>query len=191
MNNLENVGDSDFFDKKLYILDNSTNNIDNEKKEFNITGIIDEKNFNYENLNLTISSITSNDKLYIIPCKVINNKEKNYTLKCNSNEDIKANIDGAFSNLGNENLIINYLDNSNNKIYFNSSDPSIKNINYVHYQKNKKGLSTGGIVAIIVSSIATLAIVATVFLCCLRNPRKPLQSESNNNTYVKNNLSYI
>ena len=43
MNNLQNLGNPDLFNKKLYILDKSTNKIDNDKKELNITGIIDDK----------------------------------------------------------------------------------------------------------------------------------------------------
>jgi len=51
MNNLEKVEDSTLFDKKLFIMDNCTTSINNEIKEFNITGIINDKEFNYTNLN--------------------------------------------------------------------------------------------------------------------------------------------
>ena len=37
--------------------------------------------FNIEDLNLVISSYLENDKDFINPCKIINNKDKNYTLK--------------------------------------------------------------------------------------------------------------
>ena len=185
MNNLENVGNSDLFDKKLYILDNATNNIDNDKKEFNITGIIDDKNFNFENLILTISSDMENDKDYSIPCKVINNKEKNYTLKCNSNDDIKGNLDGAFANLGNENLIVNFVSNSNNKLNFTSP---IEKINNIPYKKKKNGISTGGIVAIIVSCVALLVIATGLAFYC---KKKPVPPESNASESIKNEISNV
>ena len=189
MNNLQNVGDIDLFNKKLYILDNSTNNIDNDKNEFDITGIIDDKSFNYENLSLTIKSDIDNDKEYNVSCKVINNKEKNYTLKCNSNEDIKGNLEGAFANLGNENLIVNYIDNSNKNLNFTSEamDEPIKKINSIHFQK-KKGLNAGGIVAIVVSCVVALAIIAAVFVFC---KRKPAKTESHNSTNVKINIPNV
>ena len=190
MNNLQNVGNTDIFNKKLYILDNATNKIDNDKKELNITGIIDDESFNIEELNLTINSYLANDKDFIIPCKIIDNKEKNYTLKCNSNDDIKGHLDGAFGNLGNENLIINYLDNSNNNLNFTSFEPPINKINNTNSQKNKKGLSTGGIIGIIVSCVAVLVIVTTIIVCC-KYKRKPVQNESNISANIKNELSDV
>ena len=50
-----------------------------------------------------------------VSCKVIklNEDEKEYTLQCNPNDDDILDLNGAFSELGNENLIVNFLDSDN------------------------------------------------------------------------------
>jgi hypothetical protein len=49
---------------------------------------------------------------------VIRLNEEEYTLQCNSNDEIKGDLKGAFSELNNENLIVNFLDNSDNSFNF-------------------------------------------------------------------------
>ena len=168
INNIQNIGTGDMFNKKLYILDNSTTNIDNDNNEFNITGTINDKSFNKENLILTINSENSEQKIQNIPCKVIKLNDEKYRLKCNTDNEVKANLDSAFADLGNENLIINYADNTNSKIDF---DSKIGTFNSGPISKKKKGLKAGGIVGIAVSCVAVL-IIAIIITIVLRNKNK-------------------
>jgi Mg-chelatase subunit ChlD len=129
-NNLQNVGDNDIFNKKLYILDNATRSIDNEHNEFNITGTINDKSFNYENVKLSLNS--ENEKPQDISCKVIKKDDNNYILNCKTDDQMKAELDGVFADLGNENLIVNFVDEGNSTINFE------QNYDGVIYSKKKK-----------------------------------------------------
>ena len=164
INNIQNIGDNDIFNKKLYILDNATSSIDNDNNSFNITGTINNKQFNYKNLNLTINS-ENLDEIHNISCNIIKINDENYTLQCNSKKGIKAQLDNAFSDLGNENLIVNFIDNATNIIDFKESDDQFKPID------KKRGLSTGGIIGIIAGCIGALAIIITIIICL--NKKKP------------------
>lgn len=104
----------------------------------NITGIINDKNFNYNSLKLTVNSNEKSDKSYNISCNSINNNENKYTIKCKTKEKMKANLTGLFVDLGNENLIVNFKDISSNSIDFSNE---VKNNFRNNYNKKKK-LST-------------------------------------------------
>ena len=138
MNNLQNLGDVDMFNKKIYIMDEAISIMDNKKKEFNITGIINDKNFNYNSLKLIVNSNEKSDKSYNISCNSINNNENKYTIKCKTKDKMKANLTGSFADLGNENLIVNFKDISSNSIDFSNE---VKNNFRNNYNKKKK-LST-------------------------------------------------
>ena len=188
ISNLTNLGEKDNFNKKLYILDNSTRYINNDNNEFNITGTMNDKSFNYENLVLTLNSEDSNEKTINYTCKAIKLTGENYTIQCNSNSVIKANFDGAFSDLGNENLIINFMDNPNGTIDFTTdADDDIEDggdedpINLKIINKKGPKLTAGGIVGIVVSCVAVLALT-TALIICLR--KKPNIGEKNNNNSV-------
>ena len=104
----------------------------------NITGIINDKNFYYNSLKLTVNSNEKSDKSYNISCNSINNNENKYTIKCKTKDKMKANLTGSFVDLGNENLIVNFKDISSNSIDFSNE---VKNNFRNNYNKKKK-LST-------------------------------------------------
>ena len=54
MDNLQNAVNKEVFNKKIFILDKSIISIDNINNEFNIHGVMSDKAFNYDDLNLTI-----------------------------------------------------------------------------------------------------------------------------------------
>ena len=114
----------------------------------NITGIINDKNFYYNSLKLTVNSNEKSDKSYNISCNSINNNENKYTIKCKTKDKMKANLTGSFADLGNENLIVNFKDISSNSIDFSNE---VKNNFRNNYNKKKK-LSTWRIVTNIISS---------------------------------------
>ena len=185
MNNLQNVGDIDIFDKKIYVLDEATSVVDNENNTFNITGIIVDKNSNYNDLVLLINSIEENNNPYNISCKVLNNSENNYTFSCYSNNEMRADLKGAFSELGSENLIVNYKDNPSDSVSFasrigNGSSPI----------SSKFG--TPVIIAIIASIVAILIIVITLIICLRKKGQKDNETkgtEINQISATNNNVN--
>ena len=181
MNNLQNVGDSDIFNKKLYILDEATSSIDNDNNLFNITGTINDKQFNYESLNLTINSDNS-DEIHNISCKVLKTNDEIYTLQCNSKKEIKAQLDSAFSDLGNENLIVNFKDNTNNTIDFKEIENGP-----IKKPSSNKGLSNGVIVSLIVAGVALLILIITIIICLKK--KKPKIEETNEDSTIKKDVS--
>jgi len=170
INNLQKVGDSDPFEKKLYILDNLKVVVDNDINEFNITGNISDNGFNYKNLNLELTLLeNSNEKNENISCISIDEGENIFTLKCNTDNEMKGLLTGAFSNLGNENLLVNFLGSGNNtELNFEQKLPNISKNFYNIYKKSSGGISTGGILAIIIPCIAIFIIVSVIVILNLK-----------------------
>jgi hypothetical protein len=157
MKHLQNIGDGDIFNRKLFILDNSTMVLEDDV--LNITGTINDKSFNYNDILLSLNTENSNEPKNI-SCKVIKLNEENYTLQCNPNNENNFKADGAFADLGNENLLINFVEVENSTEDDNDGigeiqDESSAGINNFHIKKGKK-LSTGGIVGIVLASLAAL-----------------------------------
>ena len=173
MNNLQNVGDVDFFNKKMYILDESTSIIDNNNNKFSITGTINDKDFNYKKLNLTINSNEEKNNFYNISCNVLNNAENNYTLKCSSPNEMKANLNGAFSDLGNENLIVNFKEIPSDTINFSPK------LSLIGQRKGNKKLGTGGIIAIVASSLAVLIFIIIGVFYIRKKVQNQTQADGN------------
>jgi len=78
MNKIQEIGNEDPFNKKLYLLNSTSITVNNDNNEFNITGEIkDDNNFNYEKINLEISLIeNSEEKLSNVSC-IPTKKENN------------------------------------------------------------------------------------------------------------------
>ena len=179
LNNLQNIGDSDIFNKQLFILDNSTMIL--EDNALNITGTINNKSFNYENINLSLNTENSNETKNI-SCKIIKLNEENYTLQCNPNGEKNFKADSAFANLGDDNLLINFVavKNSTENPIDEIPNTIPRWINSFHYRKGKS-LRTGGIVAIVLASVAALIIIIAIIVC-LRPSQK--YSDDNNTTVI-------
>ena len=184
INNLQNVGDSDPFDKKLYLLNNSEVEVDNDNNEFNITGKMNDKEFNYKNLTLELTlSENSNEKNENISCISINKGENIFTLKCNTDNEMTGQITSAFSNLENENLLVSFLGSGNQtELNFEQKVPNVPKNKYIRYSKSSGGLSTGGILAIIIPCIAILIIVSGIIIIFMK--KKPKINE--NMTIISN-----
>ena len=189
INNVQEVGDSDPFEKKLYILDNSKVVIDKYNNEFNITGSMKENGFNYTNLSLEVTlSKFSKEKNENVSCVSIDEGGNIYTLKCNTDNDLKGQLKSAFSNLENGNLLVNFL-GSAKKVYLNFDEtPNLKIKN-----KNSGGISTGGIIAIIIPCIVILIAVTGIIIFGLKrkpittkefNPVSKMNSTTNNNNPI-------
>ena len=175
INNVQNVGDSDPFEKKLYILDNSKLVVDKYNNEFNITGNMKEDGFNYTKLNLEITLSTfRKEKNENVSCISIDEGGNIYTLKCNTDNELKGQLKSAFSNLENGNLLVNFL-GSAKRINVNFD----QNPNLVIKNKKKSGISTGGIIAIIIPCIVILIAVTLFVIFGLKNKPSKIKEEFN------------
>ena len=164
MNDLQNIGDEDPFSKNLYILNNSTTAVDNNKKLVNITGYIEDKHFNYTKLNLQISLLTNlGEKIENISCDSIKFNDSIYTLQCRTNKTMNGQLNNGFSDLGNDNLIINFLDGEKKNLNFEEKEN--ENITKIIPKKESSGgLSAGGIMVIVICSVAFIIFVSTLII---------------------------
>jgi len=186
INNVQEVGDSDPFEKKLYILDNSKVVVDRYNNEFNITGHMKESGFNYTNFNLELTLSTfSKEQNENVSCISIDEGENKYTLKCNTENDLKGHLKSAFSNLENGNLLVNFL-GSAKRVNLNFD----KTPNFVIRNKSSGGISTGGIIAIIVSCVIILIAVTLIVIFGLkRKPMEEFNTVSNVSSTTNNNAN--
>ena len=182
MSNLQNIGDEDYFSKKLYLLDNATTIVDDNKKVFNITGYIEDNDFHYNKLNLEISLLENSDeKLENISCDSIKINENLFTLKCSTNKSITGQLNNCFSYLGDANLIINFLEGEKKNINFGGiSKPTTQNT-------NSDGLSKGAIIGIVISLIVVVIFIIVGLIIFLAIKKKKLLTE----TISENNKNVI
>ena len=133
-----------------------------------------ENGFNYTNfsLELTLSKF-SKEQNENVSCISIDEGGNIYTLKCNTDNDLKGNLKSAFSNLENGNLLVNFL-GSAKRVNLNFD----KTPNLVIKNKSSGGISTGGIIAIIIPCVIILIAVTLIVIFGLK--RKPKIKEEFN-----------
>jgi surface protein len=169
--NLQNAK-GEILNKSLFILNNSY--IINNKNDFTIIGNLmeNENEFNYKELYLIFSFMNENNiekEIKNVSCNVSALNKSEYRLACKPNELLNGKILKGFSYLNNSNLIIIFNENRNN---INVDPSNSHSSTYRIYTKKKKGLSSGEIVAIIVScSCASIIIILVI----LFNKRKMLR----------------
>ena len=191
MENLEKIGEIDSFDKKLFILDNCELFEEKDNNKFNITGVINDNKFNYDILNLTINSKTGENEN--ITCDVIK-AENNVTLLCNPKEKIETDFQGAFSNLGEENLVINFQGNDtedvgndiNDDKNDDEKDEEKEILNNFKFYKSKKksGLSAGSILGIIFACVGVVIVTVIVALALKGKKSVPENAGNSSNTNI-------
>jgi len=192
-NNMENA-QGDIFNKPLYILENSV--VNNNEEEFNITGNIIGDEFNYSNNNnliLQFHSDKNNSEVTNSNCSMIKLNEKEYIIKCVPDSSINSKIVDGYSNLGDGHLILKFKYDDNKIEMLPTKTDENKNItNYINFRKKDKGLSTGGIIAIIISCCVAL-IVFVAILSFYRKPNNLVEnipySENTSSLKITNDLS--
>ena len=162
MDKLQDVGDNDPFDKKLYILQNSSITVDNDNNEFIITGDIDDSEFNYDKMTLEIGLLDgSQEKVENIDCRSKKEENNTYNLQCTTKNKMNGKINSAFANLGKENLLVDISDSEKKNINFQEKSQDITGKRY--YNKSSGGLTAGGVAAIIIPSIiVVLGLIALI-----------------------------
>ena len=118
-----------------------------------------------------------------IGCEAKNKKDDNseyyYYLSCKSSQSLVTNLNNAYGY---------YVDEKNKSILVDFRDENSTTIDNVYYQQNKsskRGLSTGGIIAIIIPSIIVLlGVLALVIALRSKSPVPPLKDMVNPNNTV-------
>ena len=172
MEKLQDVKDELKNINNIYVLEHSTQN-KYDKYLFNITGIIDVKpKYNEKELTLTVNTTSSGNKN--VSCTITNTINDNYNLNCKPKDNLDFNLQSSYSIINNgmlikdDMLIINF-DNKTQAIVNATESNST-----VFYNKEKSGISAGGIVAIILCTIVAVgAVFATLFFLKSQAPKKP------------------
>ena len=185
-NNLQNVGNDLFNNKKLYILDNATRSVDNQHNEFNITGTMNEY-FNYEKVNLTITTENANEGSQNISCKVIKVNDIDYTFNCKTENEIKAELEGVFADLGNANLIVHFIDVGNSTIDFEPILPEGGIVNKT--SGKKKRFSAWAIIGIIIACSIVVFIILCIIVCLYHKKEIIVQDTAANKDFSTDNLN--
>jgi len=169
MNNLQEVGDNFNYlanNTITYILNNSLLYKSN-KNSLNITGTIEDSNFNHKNrdINLIINSTTEENGIINEDCTINTSGENNYTITCPYKENVNYNFQNALSVIDSDLLLINFNDQNNSTFIQESSISNYRR----NYNKSSNGLNAGSIVAIILVSIAVLACAIGIILFTRKN----------------------
>ena len=136
--NLLEISETNIFDKKLYILDNSIVYL------YNINGTMEDVSFPYHEINLTLNLDNNNNKILNATCSSNKSDNNNYILNCYSTRKIKGKIITAFSTFEKENLLVNVKEQTE----FSSSE-------FFFFSKNSSKLSSWEIIAIIIATSDT------------------------------------
>ena len=158
-NSIQNI-QGNIFNKPLIFIEDAV--INSNEKEFNIIGRI-EKQLKYDSILLLFHYDKNNEEFLTTNCKVIYNKDK-CTLNCFLDEPKNIEIIDGYSNLGDEHLIVMFL-NHNNKIEMISDT-----------KEKKKGLSDGAIVGI---AFAVIVIIAGIILAIIFIIKKKKENNKN------------
>ena len=132
--------------------------------------------------------VTNNNEFKNITCKYESIKNSDdYKLICNPTSSFQANLDKSFVLNNNSHLILSFNDTKSGNVDFSSS----KNENHP-YLKRSGGLSTGGIIAIILPCIAALiAVVAITFLLGKKTVPPPIQNLGNNTIGINSSTNAV
>ena len=164
MDNIQNVGEgeTDFSKVAIYILEHSkVEKYDNLL--FNISGMINgtKPNFTFIDLSLKINAlIEDNYEDLEVNCTIIDINDNNYTLNCGGKKDVLYDLQGAVSITNNELLVINFDNDTNSEVIFNSFKKYYK----LFSLKKNGGLTAGAIVGIIVPFVAVLSAVIILMI---------------------------
>ena len=186
MNDIQKVNELNYLESSnVCILEHSTYNKYNTNL-FNISGIMNgEPTFGDTDLVLNINK-DSNVEINV-NCSISKIKEKNYTLDCQSEENINSNyLQSAYSKINNDILLINF-DPQNEETSTNSTTNSSDS-----NKKSYNGLSRGGIVVIVLVSLSALiAIIFIIYSCTRKNRILPNNKVKDITNYPFGSTTYI
>ena len=169
-NNIINLENIDYSSYNIYILEKSSI-IKNENLLFSINGIINEKINIRNNTDLILSLNNNTNETCEVKCKIINIIDNNYTLNCESNENIYSNLDSSISIINNNTILLLTFNDSESNIEIEKFKPR----NY--FRKSNKTLGAGAIALIVI--IPIIAIISVIAIICFT--KKDNKNNTNEN----------
>ena len=173
--NLQNQKDNILSEKGFIVLDECTivKNINNTTI---ICSIDSYTNSSFDNSEIKLHIIQNNNNTLEVPAKIKKNNDGNVEIQIEPIYSLNTNLNKTLGTIeGGENIYLVFNENEDSNLKFSP-------YNDVHIsKKNSRGLSAGGIVAIILPCIAVLiAITAIIFFLGKKNPASPFGNIGNN-----------
>ena len=160
MDKIQNANDLNYLsNSNIYILDHSIYE-KGSGNSFSLSGEISDPQPTFAKNDLILQISSEGNKEINVSCTINNVSGKNYTLNCSPDENINSDdLQSAYSNINNDILLVNIdKDNSTNTPEETGTAKNGFSYNY----KNSQGLGAGGIVAIVLASVAAIGILAAL-----------------------------
>jgi hypothetical protein len=188
---LNNTG-SKYSSSNIMILNNST--LSQNEQAFSIKGKINNYKYDFNNVTLRLYEKETGEEKNV-SCSTSNKDLNNYELQCKSDQTLVASINNTLGEIQNENgkYLLILINDGNNELLnisvSNGTDPESINNAYRFYKK-KKGLSAGGVVAIVIPCVIALIVaIAIILKIILNKPQKIYDPNNKDNSGSKANES--
>ena len=160
MDKIQNANDLNYLsNSNIYILDHSIYE-KGSGNSFSLSGEISDPQPTFAKNDLILQISSEGNKEINVSCTINNVSGKNYTLNCSPDENINSDdLQSAYSNINNDILLVN-IDKDNSTNTPEETDTAKNGLRY--YYKNSQGLGAGGIVAIVLASVAAIGILAAL-----------------------------
>ena len=160
MDKIQNANDLNYLsNSNIYILDHSIYE-KGSGNSFSLSGEISDPQPTFAKNDLILQISSEGNKEINVSCTINNVSGKNYTLNCSPDENINSNdLQSAYSNINNDILLVN-IDKDNSTNTPEETDTAKNGFRYNY--KNSQGLGAGGIVAIVLASVAAIGILAAL-----------------------------
>ena len=188
---LNNTGPK-YSSSNIMILNNST--LSQNEQAFSIKGKINNYKYDFNNVILRLYEKGTGEEKNA-SCITSNKDLNNYELQCKSDQTLVASINNTLGEIQNENgkYLLILINDGNNELLnisvSNGTDPESINNAYRFYKK-KKGLSAGGVVAIVIPCVIALIVaIAIILKIILNKPQKIYDPNNKDNSGSKANES--
>jgi len=170
MNNIQEVSKLNYLaNSDVYILDHSIFN-KYGTNTFNISGLMSDPQPDFGKTDLVLSINTNSSgtvKETYVSCSITDINEKNYTLNCQSSEDIDSNnLQSAYSVIDNDVLLVNFDPHNEEGTSDTAQETEARTENTQHVRYNNRkssgGLNGGAIAAIVIAPVVAVASVIGV-----------------------------
>ena len=160
MDKIQNANDLNYLsNSNIYILDHSIYE-KGSGNSFSLSGEISDPQPTFAKNDLILQISSEGNKEINVSCTINNVSGKNYKLNCSPDENINSDdLQSAYSNINNDILLVN-IDKDNSTNTPEETDTAKNGFRYSY--KNIQGLGAGGIVAIVLASVAAIGILAAL-----------------------------
>ena len=173
MDKIQNANDLNYLsNSNIYILDHSIYE-KGSGNSFSLSGEISDPQPTFAKNDLILQISSEGNKEINVSCTINNVSGKNYTLNCSPDENINSDdLQSAYSNINNDILLVN-IDKDNSTNTPEETDTAKNGFRYNY--KNSQGLGAGGIVAIVLASVAAIGILAALVALLSKSKARAIQ----------------